>query len=126
MIIQEEKNMTKYCTKLIFLNTKNEHSGIMNARPTQHEVQKFAEETLFRQYVFKKIYIYTDFTSAKTFVKYKKEHSNLNSFKRLVKVAFKMNLEGKQRRYKLEDILRDLEKYSGSSEAIRQTSTENP
>ena len=56
----------------------------------------------------------------------KKEHSNIEMFKRLVKVAFEMNLEGKQRRYKLEDILIDLDQYSGSSEAIRQTSTEKP
>jgi hypothetical protein len=37
-----------------------------------------------------------------------------------------MNLEGIQHKYKLEDILSDLNQYSGSSEAIRQTSAEKP
>ena len=55
-----------------------------------------------------------------------KEHANIITFTELVKVAFEMNLEGKQRRYKIEEILIDLENKSGSSEAIRQTSTENP
>ena len=38
-----------------------------------------------------------------------KEHQKIDSFKKLVKKAFEMNLKGKQRRYKLEEILEDLE-----------------
>jgi len=38
-----------------------------------------------------------------------KEHSDLHKFKRLVKKAFKMNMEGKQGRYSLDEVLRDLE-----------------
>lgn len=39
-----------------------------------------------------------------------KDHSNLDKFKKLVKKAFKMNMEGKQRRHSLNEIIRDLEK----------------
>lgn len=49
-----------------------------------------------------------------------KKHSDLNEFKKLLKKAFEMNQSGKQRRYKLEDVLNDLN-LLGSSEAIRQT-----
>ena len=57
----------------------------------------------------------------------RKDHSRIVSFRPLVIKAFQMNMEGKQRRYKLEDVLQDLNKYdSGSSEAIRQTSVETP
>lgn len=45
------------------------------------------------------------------------KHANLNEFKKLLKKVFTMNGGGKQRRYKLEDVLKSL----GSSETIRQT-----
>lgn len=38
-----------------------------------------------------------------------KEHHTISGFKRLVKLAFEMNLAGKQRRRKLEDIMNELE-----------------
>lgn len=37
-----------------------------------------------------------------------KEHYELKSFEKLIKKAFRMNLEGKQRRYMLEKVLKDL------------------
>ena len=49
----------------------------------------------------------------------RKEHHNKYKFKRLVKKVFKMNLEGKQRRYKLSEILKEIGQV-GSSETIRQ------
>ena len=49
-----------------------------------------------------------------------KKHSDLNEFKKLLKKAFEMNQYGKQRRYKQNDVLNDLD-LLGSSEAIRQT-----
>jgi len=39
-----------------------------------------------------------------------KEHSDIKRFEKLVERAFKMNLEGKQRRYKLSEVLKDLER----------------
>lgn len=39
-----------------------------------------------------------------------KDHSDLHKFKRLVKKAFRINMEGKQRRYSLDEVLKDLEK----------------
>ena len=39
-----------------------------------------------------------------------KKHTRLESFKNLIKLAFQMNLKGKQRRYKLNYILEDLGK----------------
>jgi hypothetical protein len=48
----------------------------------------------------------------------KKEHSTREGFERLLRIAFSMNMNGKQRRYKLDEILKDL---AGSSETIRQT-----
>ncbi len=48
-----------------------------------------------------------------------KEHSDKGTFKKLVSVAFSMNMEGKQRRYDLESVLKAIE--DGSSETIRQT-----
>lgn len=47
-----------------------------------------------------------------------KEHTKLESFQELVKLAFQMNMEGKQRRYSLEDVLNNIK---GSSETIRRT-----
>jgi Cft2 family RNA processing exonuclease len=38
-----------------------------------------------------------------------KDHSDLHKFKGLVKKAFTMNLGGKQRRYSLEEVMKDLE-----------------
>ncbi len=38
----------------------------------------------------------------------KKEHGELESFLKLIKKAFEMNLGGKQRRYKLEEVLKKL------------------
>ena len=49
-----------------------------------------------------------------------KEHADKAKFIGLVKLAFEMNLEGKQRRYKLDEVLRELSQ-TGSSETIRQT-----
>ena len=37
-----------------------------------------------------------------------KEHQSKEKFKELIKTAFEMNLEGKQRRYKLEEVLNGL------------------
>ena len=48
----------------------------------------------------------------------KKEHANLEKFKYLITQAFKMNLDGKQRRYTLSEVLDSL---AGSSETTRQT-----
>ena len=45
-----------------------------------------------------------------------KEHHNLNGFQQIVKIAFKMNAHGKQRKYLLEEVL------ASSSETARQTS----
>jgi len=45
------------------------------------------------------------------------KHSNINDFKRLLRKVYKMNGEGKQRRYKLKDVLESME----SSETVRQT-----
>ena len=45
------------------------------------------------------------------------KHSDINEFKKLLKKVFQMNKGGKQRRYKLNDVLKSL----GSSETIRQT-----
>ena len=49
-----------------------------------------------------------------------KEHADKAKFISLVKLAFEMNLEGKQRRYKLDEVLGELSQ-TGSSETIRQT-----
>ncbi len=46
------------------------------------------------------------------------KHNNIDEFKKLLKKVFKMNGEGKQRRYNLNEVLESL----GSSETIRQTS----
>lgn len=48
----------------------------------------------------------------------RREHSTREGFERLLRLAFSMNMEGRQRRYKLEEVLKDL---AGSSETIRQT-----
>ena len=45
------------------------------------------------------------------------KHADINEFKKLLKKVFTMNGGGKQRRYKLKDVLESL----GSSETIRQT-----
>ena len=45
------------------------------------------------------------------------KHANKKEFIRLLKKVFTMNGEGKQRRYKIDDVLKSL----GSSETIRQT-----
>lgn len=45
------------------------------------------------------------------------KHKDFNEFKKLLKKVFTMNGGGKQRRYKLKDVLESL----GSSETIRQT-----
>jgi len=37
-----------------------------------------------------------------------KEHFEIETFTKLIEKAFKMNLEGKQRRYKLEEVLKNL------------------
>ena len=50
----------------------------------------------------------------------RKEHGDAGKFKVLVQKAFRMNLEGKQRRHELEGILRDVDE-RGSSETIRRT-----
>ena len=47
-----------------------------------------------------------------------KEHAELETFKELVKLAFHMNMEGKQRRYQLKDVLDNIK---GSSETTRET-----
>ena len=49
-----------------------------------------------------------------------KEHHNLEGFHRIVKLAFKMNALGKQRAYRLEEVLRL------SSETARHTSVSKP
>jgi hypothetical protein len=49
-----------------------------------------------------------------------KEHANKEKFVELVKLAFQMNLEGKQRRYELDGVLEGISQ-TGSSETIRQT-----
>lgn len=51
-----------------------------------------------------------------------RKHADIDEFVKMVKLAFKMNHNGKQRRYKLNEVLKDLKKYMGSSEAIRRTS----
>ena len=45
------------------------------------------------------------------------KQKDINEFKKLLRKVFTMNGEGKQRRYKLDDVLNSL----GSSETIRQT-----
>ena len=45
------------------------------------------------------------------------KHKDKKEFKKLLKKVFKMNGEGKQRKYKLNDVLKSL----GSSETVRQT-----
>lgn len=50
----------------------------------------------------------------------KKEHGTREGFENLLRKIFEMNLAGKQRRYKLEQIIKTL----GSSETIRRTSVE--
>ena len=45
------------------------------------------------------------------------KHGDINEFKKLLKKVFQMNGGGKQRRYKLDDVMKSL----GSSETIRQT-----
>ncbi len=46
------------------------------------------------------------------------EHRNIEIFQHLVKLAFRMNPHGKNRKYRLSDVIDDLKE---SSEAIRQT-----
>jgi len=46
----------------------------------------------------------------------KKEHHTIEGFQKIVKLAFSMNVQGKQRKYKLEEVL------TLSSETARQTS----
>lgn len=41
-----------------------------------------------------------------------KEHQNIQTFKKMIEKAYKMNFMGKQRRYKIEDVMKDLEKYT--------------
>ncbi|PIT83919.1 hypothetical protein COU37_05535 [Candidatus Micrarchaeota archaeon CG10_big_fil_rev_8_21_14_0_10_45_29] len=53
-----------------------------------------------------------------------KKHSNIDSFKEMVKIAFEMNQNGKQRRYILSEVMKDLS-LTGSSETIRQTTGES-
>ena len=48
----------------------------------------------------------------------RKEHRTREGFERLVKLAYKMNMEGKQRRYKLKEIF----PLMGSSETVRRAS----
>ncbi|MCI0558069.1 MAG: LAGLIDADG family homing endonuclease [Nitrososphaera sp.] len=48
----------------------------------------------------------------------RKEHTKLDTFRELVKLAFHMNMEGKQRRYQLEEVLDSIK---GSSETTRET-----
>jgi len=50
-----------------------------------------------------------------------KEHADKGKFVELAKLAFTMNLAGKQRRHSLEQFLTEIE-HTGSSETIRQTS----
>ncbi len=47
-----------------------------------------------------------------------KEHAKPEPFKELIKLAFQMNMNGKQRRYKLEEVLNSIK---GSSETTRET-----
>jgi len=49
-----------------------------------------------------------------------KEHADKERFKELVSFVFRMNLDAKQRRYTLNEILEDIDR-AGSSETIRQT-----
>lgn len=53
-----------------------------------------------------------------------KEHSNLENFKNLIKKAYEMNLEGKQRRQSFEEIMKNLEQ-TRSPETICRTSKED-
>lgn len=53
-----------------------------------------------------------------------KEHFTKEGFCSLVKIAFEMNMQGKQRRYSLEEILREIDATKGSSETIRQSANE--
>ena len=48
------------------------------------------------------------------------EHRTREGFERLVKLAYEMNMQGKQRRYKLKEILSPM----GSSETVRRASPE--
>jgi hypothetical protein len=48
----------------------------------------------------------------------KKEHTKLDGFIKLVKLAFRMNDDGKQRRYRLEEVMGSIK---GSSETTRET-----
>lgn len=51
----------------------------------------------------------------------RKEHADINSFKKLVRLAFQMNLEGKQRKSDLNEVINELDSNAGSSETIRRT-----
>ena len=53
-----------------------------------------------------------------------REHRVLDGFERLLRNAFSMDMEGKQRRYRLDDLLRRVR--AGSSETIRRTPEEIP
>ncbi len=48
----------------------------------------------------------------------RKEHTKLEAFKELMKLAFQMNMDGKQRRYQIDDVLNSIK---GSSETTRET-----
>ncbi len=48
----------------------------------------------------------------------RKEHAKPETFRELVKLAFQMNMDGKQRRYRLDEVLDSIK---GSSETIRGT-----
>ena len=99
-------------------------------------IRKYGQENTLQFYVhsrkdltesiipfFRKYKLITKNKDFKTFAEIvealaKHKHGNLKEFRELLKKAFTMNREGKQRRYNLEEVLESL----GSSETIRQTS----
>jgi hypothetical protein len=50
-----------------------------------------------------------------------KKHSTLEGFEELARLAFKMNMNGKQRRYSMNEVLETIRAKAGSSETIRRT-----
>lgn len=51
----------------------------------------------------------------------RREHSDVHRFAALVREAFSMNLGGKQRHYRLQDILEDIRRRADASETTSQT-----
>lgn len=104
------------------------HCGRIIPKPGQEDTLQFIVEN--RKQIAQKIIPflnkYKPIIKARDFQLFKeiveglerKEHSTLSGFKRLLQIAFSMNMRGKQRRYSLEKVLESLER---SSETLRQT-----